>query len=371
MSDQAPVRLRPEIAALAAYRQGRNPPEGGFKLSSNENPFPPLPQVAERVAAATALNRYPDGAAAALRERLAARHGVDPASIHVAAGSVSLLAQFIQAAAGPGDEVVYSWRSFEAYPGLVTVAGARSVRVPNDADGAHDVDAMAAAVTESTRVVIVCSPNNPTGAVVPQGDFDRLVAALPDDVLVLLDEAYREFSSGSGGVDGDAVIAAQHEGRLRNVVVLRTFSKAWGLAALRIGYAVGDPAVLAGARSTAIPLSVTEPAQLAALVSLDHEEALLERVDAIAERRDVVWRALVEQGWAVPRPWGNFVWLPIPGDGGEAAEVFQRRGLTVREFAGEGLRVSIGEQESVDDLLRAAQEVVDIRQQGRPEASVL
>ncbi|HEY8317563.1 MAG TPA: histidinol-phosphate transaminase [Amnibacterium sp.] len=362
MTTLPPVRLRPEIAALAAYRQGRVPPEGGFKLSSNENPFPPLPQVAERVAAATALNRYPDGAAVALRERLAARHGVDPAAIHVAAGSVSLLAQFIQAAAGPGDEVLYSWRGFEAYPGLVTVAGATSVRVPNDADGGHDIDGMIAAVTERTRVVIVCSPNNPTGAVVPAAGFDRLLAAVPGDVLVLLDEAYREFAIGSGGADGEAVVAAQREGRLRNVVVLRTFSKAWGLAALRIGYAVGDPAVLAGARSTAIPLSVTEPAQLAALVSLDHEDALLERVAAIAERRDVVWRALVDQGWPVPRPWGNFVWLPVPGDTGRAADAFHRRGLSVREFAGEGIRVSIGEQESVEDLLLAAQEVVGSRQ---------
>jgi histidinol-phosphate aminotransferase len=371
MTDPAPVRLRPEIAALAAYRQGRNPPEGGFKLSSNENPFPPLPEVAERVAAATALNRYPDGAAAALRARLAARHGVEAASIHVAAGSVSLLAQFIQAAAGAGDEVLYSWRSFEAYPGLVTVAGSTSVRVPNTADGRHDIDAMIAAVTERTRVVIVCTPNNPTGTVVPEADFDRLLAALPEDVLVLLDEAYREFSTGSGGADGDAVVAAHRDGRRRNVVVLRTFSKAWGLAALRIGYAVGDPAVLAAARSTAIPLSVTEPAQLAALVSLDHEDALLERVDAIAELRDEVWRSLVGQGWPVPRPWGNFVWLPVPGDGGEAAEVFHRHGLTVREFAGEGLRVSIGEQESVDDLLRAAQEVVEFRQATPPDPSVL
>lgn len=362
MSAHLPVKLRPEIAALAAYRQGRMPPEGGFKLSSNENPFPPLPQVAERVAAATALNRYPDGAAAALRERLAARHGVEPAGIHVAAGSVSLLAQFIQAAAGPGDEVLYSWRSFEAYPGLVTVAGATSVPVPNDPRGAHDVDAMVAAVTDRTRMVIVCSPNNPTGTVVSQAEFDRLLAAVPADVLVLLDEAYCEFAAGSGGVDGDAVIAAQREGRLRNVVVLRTFSKAWGLAALRIGYAVGDPSVLAAARGVAIPLSVTEPAQLAALVSLDHEDALLERVAALTERRDRVWQALLEQGWDVPRPWGNFVWLPVPGDDGRAGDAFHRRGLSVREFAGEGLRVSIGEQESVEDLLLAAQEVVGLRQ---------
>ncbi|MDQ1513082.1 MAG: histidinol-phosphate aminotransferase, partial [Microbacteriaceae bacterium] len=122
MTDQLPVRFRPEIAALAPYRQGRAAPAGGFKLSSNENPFPPLPQVVEKVASALEFNRYPEGAAVPLREKLADRHGVSLEQVHVAAGSVSLLAQFIAAAAGPGDEVVYAWRSFEAYPGLVTVA---------------------------------------------------------------------------------------------------------------------------------------------------------------------------------------------------------------------------------------------------------
>ncbi|MDQ1531658.1 MAG: histidinol-phosphate aminotransferase [Microbacteriaceae bacterium] len=371
MTDSLPVRFRPEIAALAPYRQGRAAPAGGFKLSSNENPFPPLPEVAETVAAATAFNRYPDGASVPLRERLAARHGVTIEQVHVAAGSVSLLAQFIAAAAGPGDEVVYAWRSFEAYPGLVTVAGATSVQVPNGPDGEHDVDAMIAALTDRTRVVLVCSPNNPTGTVVPQPDFERLLAAVPDDVLVVLDEAYGEFATGSGGADGAEVIAAQRNGRHRNVVVLRTFSKAWGLAGLRIGYAVGHPRVLDGARSTAIPLSVTEPAQLAALVSLDHEAALLERVAHLAARRDEVWRALVEQGWRAPRPWGNFVWLPTGAATEAAADVFHEAGITVRAFAGEGLRVTVAEQESVEDLLRAAREVVGTLQAAVPEASIL
>ena len=168
MTTRPPVRLRPEIAALAAYRQGRVPPEGGFKLSSNENPFPPLPQVAERVAAATALNRYPDGAAVALRERLAARHGVDAASITWPPAPCRCSPSSSRRPPARATRCSTSWRSFEAYPGLVTVAGATSVRVPNDADGGHDIDAMIAAVTERTRVVIVCSPNNPTGAVVPR-----------------------------------------------------------------------------------------------------------------------------------------------------------------------------------------------------------
>jgi histidinol-phosphate aminotransferase len=213
---------------------------------------------------------------------------------------------------------------------------------------------MIAALTDRTRVVLVCTPNNPTGTVVTAAEFDRLLAAVPDDVLVLLDEAYREFAAGSGAVDGD-VITTEHP----NVVALRTFSKAWGLAALRIGYAIGHPRVLDAARSTAIPLSVTEQAQVAALVSLDHEPQLIERVTALAERRDGVWRALVEQGWTVPRPWGNFVWLATGAATERAAAVFADHGITARAFPLEGLRVTIAEHESVENLLGSAREIVE------------
>jgi histidinol-phosphate aminotransferase len=366
MAEAIPVRVRPEIAALAAYNQGRPAPAGGFKLSSNENPFEPLPEVAARVAETMALNRYPDGSAVPLRRRLAERHGTTPEAVHVAAGSISLLNQFVQAAAGPGDEVVHAWRSFEAYPGLITVAGARGVPVPNRPDGSHDIDGMIAALTHRTRVVLVCTPNNPTSTVVTAEEFDRLLAAVPDDVLVLLDEAYREFAVGSGALDGDAIVE-----RHPNVVALRTFSKAWGLAALRIGYAIGDPRVLDAARSAAIPLSVTEQAQVAALVSLDHEPQLLERVAILAERRDRVWRSLVEQGWSVPRPWGNFVWLATGAATERAAEIFARNGITARAFPLEGLRVTIAEQESVDNLLGSAREIVETLSPAVPAAPLL
>ncbi len=145
-ADQPGVRLRPEIVALAAYRQGKPASDDAFKLSSNENPFDPIPEVLAAIAESS-INRYPEAAALELRTRLGERFGVGPAAVHLGAGSVSILAQLIQAAAGPGDEVVYAWRSFEAYPGLVAMAGATSILVPNDADGRHDLPAMAAAVT--------------------------------------------------------------------------------------------------------------------------------------------------------------------------------------------------------------------------------
>ncbi|RZI95147.1 MAG: aminotransferase class I/II-fold pyridoxal phosphate-dependent enzyme, partial [Microbacterium sp.] len=189
----SPVRIRPEIAALPAYKQGKQAGADAFKLSSNENPFEPLPSVVAALRESTGVNRYPDASSPRLRQRLAERFGVTPEGVHVAAGSVSILFQLAQATSAPGDEIVFAWRSFEAYPGLAVVAGATAVTVPLTADGRHDLPAMAAAVTDRTRMVIVCSPNNPTGPVVTQAEFDAFLDTVPGDVLVVLDEAYIEF----------------------------------------------------------------------------------------------------------------------------------------------------------------------------------
>jgi histidinol-phosphate aminotransferase len=350
-----PVRVRPEIAALPAYQQGKQAGADAYKLSSNENPFDPLPGVLEAVHAATALNRYPDATAGRLRARLAERFGVDDRSVHVAAGSVSILAQLVLATSGPGDEVIFAWRSFEAYPWLAVVAGATPVQVPLTAEARHDLAAMAAAVTPRTRAILVCSPNNPTGPVVTQAEFDAFADAVPSDVLIILDEAYAEFVTDPDSVDGLRVLGA--EGRA-NVVVLRTFSKAFGLAGLRIGYAIGDPRILDAARSTSIPLSVTALAEEAALASLDAEDALLERVRTIAERRDRLAAALREQGWRIPAAQGNFVWLPAGAESLAVAGAFDAAGLIVRPFAGDGLRISVGEEDSVEKVLGIAASVV-------------
>jgi histidinol-phosphate aminotransferase len=346
------VRLRPEILAVQPYRQGKAAPAGAFKLSSNENPFEPIPAVLQAIAA-TSVNRYPDASARLLTAKLARRRGLPDEGVHVGSGSVSILSQLILAAAGPGDEVVYSWRSFEAYPGLVTVAGATSVQVPNLPDHRHDLPSMAAAVTPRTRLVIVCSPNNPTSTVVTAEEFHTFMAAVPDTVLVVLDEAYAEFVTDESAVDGTTLL-----GRYPNLVVLRTFSKAYGLAGLRVGYAMGDPYLLDAARATAIPLSVTEAAQRAASVALDHEAELLERVERITVLRDRVWQALLDQGWRVPKPQGNFVWLATGRFTAAAAQTFLEHGIIGRALGTDGIRLSIGEPESVEKLLTASAEVV-------------
>lgn len=345
---------------MAPYRQGKPAAADAFKLSSNENPFEPLPAVVAAIAESP-LNRYPDASAFALRERLAADLDVTPEQIQIGSGSVAVISQFITAAASIGDEVIYSWRSFEAYPNLVTVAGATSVTVPNTADHRHDLPAMAAAITDRTRVVIVCSPNNPTGAIVTQAEFEAFMAEVPETVLVLLDEAYIEFVTDDTAVRGIPLLS-----RYPNLVVLRTFSKAYGLAGLRVGYAVGAEYLMDAARAAAIPLSVIAQAQQAAIVSLDHRDELLERVARITTLREHVWQALIDQGWDVPKSSGNFVWLPTGTFTAQAAEIFDRNGIVVRAL-GDGIRVSIGESSAVDKLLRASAEVVaNIRPAARP-----
>ena len=347
------MHIRPEVAVLPAYKQGRQASDSAFKLSSNENPFPPLPGVVEAVQAQTSYNRYPDATALALRAVLANRFGLTAEQVHVAPGSVAILHELARATSGPGDEIVYAWRSFEAYPGVVTVAGATSVQVPNRADGGHDLDAMAAAVTERTRMVLVCSPNNPTGPIVTAAEFDAFMAAVPQSVLVVLDEAYAEFVTDEAAVHGHPLLAAHP-----NLVVLRTFSKAYGLAGLRVGYALGPDYVLDAVRACAIPLSVTAQGQAAALASLEREAELLERVTEIAALRDRIVVELRAQGWDVPDAQGNFLWLPTGERTATAAAVFEDAGIIVRAFPPEGIRISIGEHEAVETLLQTARSLV-------------
>ena len=225
------------------------------------------------------MNRYPDMGSTALYDALSAKLGVPTEDLALATGSVALIYQLVQAFCDPGDEVVFAWRSFEAYPIAVTAAAARMVRVPVLADGRHDLDAMAEAVTDRTRVVLVCTPNNPTGPAVTQAELDAFLAKVPPHVLVVVDEAYVEFVRMADPVDGVATYR-RHE----NVLLTRTFSKAYGLAGFRVGYAVG-PAPLAGAlRAVSLPFGVSGVAQAAAVASLEREPELLERVEALVGR---------------------------------------------------------------------------------------
>lgn len=355
MTEPILPRIRPEIAALPPYRQGKQAGANAFKLSSNENPFDPLPSVVEALAHTAPINRYPDATAGALRARLAERYGVTPEGVHVAAGSVSILQQLILAAASVGDEVIYAWRSFEAYPSLPLVAGATGIPIPLTTGARHDLPAMADAVTDHTRAIIICTPNNPTGPIITSAEFADFVERVPADCLIILDEAYAEFVTAPDAVDG---LAERIYEKHPNVVVLRTFSKAYGLAGLRVGYAIGHPRVLDAARSTGIPLSVTSAGERAAIASLDAEDELLERVAEVVVRRTRLVEGLRAQGWDVPDAQGNFIWLPTGGATDEAAAAFEAAELMVRPFAGDGIRISVGEHESVDKVLTVAASLV-------------
>ena len=343
------VPLRAAVGDLPVYVPGGRVPVGAsaFKLSSNENPYSPLRSVIAAIADGAAdVNRYPDMYATELTEAIAASLGVQPAAIVAGNGSVAVLGHVLAAVCEAGDDVVIPWRSFEAYPIFVALAGATAIAVPLADGGRLDLVAMAAAVTPRTRVVLVCTPNNPTGPAVRAAELEVLLAAVPRDVLVVLDEAYVEFVRDPLAADGLALFAAHP-----NVVLLRTFSKAYGLAGLRVGFTVARPRLARGIRAASTPFGVSHLAQLAALASLRAKDELLARVDTLVAERVRMLTALREQGWVVPDTDANFVWLPLGGRATAFAAASARSGVLVRPFAGDGVRVSVGETEATDDLL--------------------
>ncbi len=347
-------RLRQALATIPSYVPGRPaaaaPGLTSYKISSNENPYPPLPAVQEVVArGAGEVNRYPDMFSLELVAALAAHLGVPERHVVPGTGSVGVLGQIVQATCADGDEVVHAWRSFEAYPIVVGVSGARSVAVPLTADGRHDLDVMADAVTGRTRLVLVCTPNNPTGPAVRRGELERFLDRVPRDTLVVIDEAYREFVRDPEVPDGLDLYRQRP-----NVAVLRTFSKAYGLAGLRVGYAVAHDPVADALRKTAVPFGVSGLAQEAAVASLAAEAELLERVEALVGERERVVTALGDQGWSVPDAQGNFVWFGLGERAQEFAATCAAEGVTVRPFSGDGVRCTVGERQANDRLLAVA-----------------
>jgi histidinol-phosphate aminotransferase len=345
------LKLRSVLGTLPAYVPGRTV-AGAIKLASNETPYPPLPHVVRRITeVAGVANRYPDNASTALTDALAAKVGVAPGRVAVGCGSVSLCTQLVQAVADADDEVIYAWRSFEAYPIITAISGASAVPIPLR-DHVHDLDAMAESITGKTRLIFLCNPNNPTATAVRRDELVAFLRRVPEDVVVALDEAYREFVSDPAVPDG-LTLLNEHP----NVVVLRTFSKAYGLAGLRVGYAVAADAALTGAlRQTQVPFAVTSVDQEAALACLEPaaEAELMGRVAEIVAERGRVCAALAAMGYHVPPSQANFVWFPL-GDATSAwAAGCEERGVIVRAFAGHGVRVTIGSAEENDRFLAAA-----------------
>jgi histidinol-phosphate aminotransferase len=345
-------RLRPLLAELPTYQAARvsaSPGGAVHLLGSNESPYGPLPSVVEAIAAASAqVNRYPDYASTELTSELAHRLGTAPEAVVAGCGSVGVAQMLFTAVSEPESDVVYAWRSFEAYPTLAKLAGVRPVAVPLR-EARHDLGAMAAAITSRTRMVIVCNPNNPTGTALRRAELTGFLDEVPADCLVVLDEAYREYVRDIDVPDGLELAAGRP-----NVAVLRTFSKAFGLAGLRVGYLVADPALAGLVRKTRLSFSVSHLAQAAAIASLRAEDELMARVDTIVKERERVRNALLEGGWSVPQSEANLVWLPLGDDTAEFATACASAGVNVRAFAGEGVRATIGDPDANDALLAVA-----------------
>jgi histidinol-phosphate aminotransferase len=356
------IRTRPALDGIAQYVPGRSAEAVAreravvdvIKLASNEAPFPPLPAaIAAITEAAGRLNRYPDDTAEALRGALAEHHGVDASQVLTANGSVELCRMALAATCDPGDEVVCAWPSFEAYPVLAQQVAATMVAVPLR-EHRHDLDAMADAITDRTRLVFVCNPNNPTGTTVGRTAVERFLERVPSDRLVVFDEAYREFVTTPDFPDGLEVLR-EHD----NVAVLRTFSKAYGLAALRVGYAIARPEVIDALRKVRVPFTTNELAQVAARASLAADDQMRERVAEVVEQRDRVHDELAAIGLDVVASEANFVWVPLGEYAAVFAEYGERAGVVVRSFPGSGVRITIGTVVENDRVLRVARSATE------------
>ncbi|WP_422743981.1 histidinol-phosphate transaminase [Mycobacterium sp. WMMD1722] len=345
------ARLRPELADIPAYTPGRTVP-GAIKIASNETVHGPLPSVRAAIdRAVDSINRYPDNGYLELREHLA-KHLDDgaftPEHISVGCGSVSLCQQLVQITSSVGDEVMFAWRSFEIYPLQVRTAGADPVQIPLR-DHTHDLDAMLAAITDRTRLIFVCNPNNPTSTVVDPQELARFVAAVPPHIMVAIDEAYVEYIR-DGLLPDSFGLVRKHP----NVVVLRTFSKAYGLAGMRVGYAVADPEIVTALGKVYVPFSATSVSQAAAIASLDAADELLARTDEVVEERTRVCAALRTAGFTLPPSQANFIWLPLAERTRDFVEKAAQSRLVVRPYGEDGVRVTVAAEHENDAFIEFA-----------------
>lgn len=345
--------FRPEILNLPAYVAGKRAHDPGvIKLASNESPFPTLPAVQAAIEAHLGgLSRYPDMANALLTSKIAQLHDVDESCVIISNGSVALIEKILSAVCTSNSQVVVPWRSFEAYPIAISMAGAQAVKVPLRNDGNADLAAMLGAINARTRAIIVCTPNNPTSSALNHTELRDFLIQVPPHIPVLLDEAYVDYVEMDDPVRGIELVK-----ELGNVISLRTFSKAYGLAGLRCGYAVAGAEVSPHLLACLTPFGVNTLAQVAAVAALDSVAEVWRRIEITKQERANVVNALCALGWRSAKPQGNFVWFDLR-DGADETQRFtllcEDEGITVRTFAGEGTRVTIAEPEGSLRLIRA------------------
>ncbi|HEX6687060.1 MAG TPA: histidinol-phosphate transaminase [Solirubrobacterales bacterium] len=362
------VTFAEKLARIPGYQAGvptGQAPEaiaaGGIaQLASNESPFPPHEKVVEAIrGAATAMNRYPDPDATLLRRRIAERYEAEPGRVAVGNGSCEILLAAAEALCEPGAEILYAWPSFSMYPYLAALTGAREVRVPLAAGEVHDLEAMAAEATAATQLAIVCNPNNPTGTHLPAVQIAAFCERIPRHVTIVLDEAYVEFQT-----DDDPDTTVDLLADFPNLVVLRTFSKVYGLAGLRVGFALGSAKFRAAVDAVRQPFSVNALAQAAAAEAILHQDDVEQRVERTLIERIRVEEGVCELGLSTAETQTNFSWIDL-GDAEEKAVVagLTERAIAVRPGAPLGdpghIRVSYGTPAESDRFLAALGEVLD------------
>jgi len=354
--------VKAHVAELEPYQPGKPIEElerelgiqGSIKLASNENPLGPSPKAIEAIrAAAGGVNRYPDGASFCLREALSQRLGVETNQLVFGTGSDEILELIAKCFIGPGDEVVFAWPSFAMYPIVVQGMGAKPVAVPLDEDLVHDLPAMAAAIGERTRVVFVCNPNNPTGTSVGAEVFDRFAASLPQGVVLVVDEAYFEYVRRDDFPD-----ALDWVSRRPGTAVLRTFSKIYGLAGLRVGYGVMDPELAGYLERARHPFNVTLLGEAAALAALDDVEHVERTLRLNRQGAEDLGRELGALGIEVWPTDANFL---LARTGAGSYELLLHEGVIVRPMGGFGLpehvRITIGTPKENEKLVKALQKI--------------
>jgi histidinol-phosphate aminotransferase len=329
------VTFAEKLARIPAYEPGTSLDDAkaqaetadAIKLASNESPFPPHPAVIDAIAKAAAdVNRYPDPDARALRRAIADRHDTDPARIAVSNGSCEILLAAALALCEQGDEILYAWPSFSIYPYLPALSGAREIRVPLTDDYLHDLDAMREELTAATQLLIVCNPNNPTGTYLPAERIGAFVESVPDRVTVILDEAYIEYQ-GLDDPDATMDLLATHP----NVVLLRTFSKCYGLAGLRVGYALCSPQFRAAVDAVRQPFSVNGLAPAAAAEAIRHQDDVVDRVEKNLVERVFVEEELRDRGFGTAESHSNFSWIDLGQlDEAEVVDSLSNAGVAVR-----------------------------------------
>lgn len=349
-------RVRPAVANLQSYRPGKAASqveaehgiEDAIKLASNENPWSPVPGVERAIAeAVSGVNRYADNNGTVVREAIGEWLGVEPSHVTLGCGSSGLLQQLFITYVGPGDEVVYPWPSFEIYPVFSTLFDATAVTVPL-VDHGFDLQAVSDAVTDKTTIIFLATPNNPTGTSIAMSDVKALLDRIGEDVIVVIDEAYREFNDASFGDPVQDLLPSY-----RNLVVTRTFSKAFGLAGLRSGYAVCDPEIVTELDKVRLAFSVSNLSQVGMVAAIEHEDAAMAKVSELVEQRIRCVGTLRANGVDLPDTHANFVFVPTGDDTERIAVEMERAGVVARPFPGVGLRITIGSPDQNDRWLAA------------------